>query len=61
VGLEVLTVLLESRTNPPRAYEASSSGGDVDDISTGIINDTTLEEESAAPKGECAWWSMSVV
>jgi hypothetical protein len=59
VRLEVLTILLETRANPPSSNESSSSRGDVDNVSTGVIDHTTLPKETTAPKREGAWMSTS--
>ena len=45
-------IFIESRTDPPRAYEPCRAGGQVDDIATGIIDDAVFEQESTAPDAE---------
>lgn len=52
VGLEVLTVLLETRAYPPSCYEPGCAAGHVDNVTTGVINDTSLESPAAAPDRE---------
>lgn len=38
-----------SRTDTSRAHEPGRTGGNVDDIPSGIVDDAELEEEAAAP------------
>jgi len=54
VRLEVLTVLLQTGTNPPGADESRGARAQMNDVSAGIIEDAHLEEEAATPQAICA-------
>lgn len=54
VGAGVLAVLSEARADPVGPYEARRARGQVDDVSTGIVDRSQIVEEAAAPEGVCA-------
>ena len=50
IWTRVFAISGQARTNPVCAYETCGSGRQVDNVSSGIINDTHLEEPSTSPE-----------
>lgn len=49
VWLEVLSIMLQTRTDPVRTGESSSSRAQMNDIPSRVVNDSHLEQIAAAP------------
>jgi len=50
VRQEALTIACQSRTDDPRRDEPASAGGQVDDVTTGVVNGALMSPITTAPE-----------